>query len=133
MTTIARSRPLLDAALMRVAIRDSFIKLAPWVQWRNPVMFVVLVGSLLTTGLWIAQLGGHLQGEGRPTFVLAIALWLWATLLFANFAEAVAEGRGKAQAANLRASKHDVMARRLVEGRGDESVETVPSRDLRRG
>ncbi|HEX4050518.1 MAG TPA: potassium-transporting ATPase subunit KdpB [Steroidobacteraceae bacterium] len=133
MTTLARSRPLFDPALMRVAVRDSFIKLAPWVQWRNPVMFVVLVGSVLITGLWLAQLGGHLHGEGRTGFVLAIALWLWATLLFANFAEAVAEGRGKAQAATLRASKHDVTARRFPAGRTDQGYETVPSRQLRRG
>ena len=99
MTTVARARPLFDPPLVKVAIRDSFIKLAPWVQWRNPVMFVVLVGSLLITGLWLAQLGGGLNSEGRPWFVFAIAVWLWATLLFANFAESLAEGRGKAQAA----------------------------------
>lgn len=121
MTTVARARPLFDPPLVKVAIKDSFIKLAPWVQWRNPVMFVVLVGSVLITGLWLVQLGGGLASEGRPGFVLAIALWLWATLLFANFAESLAEGRGKAQAASLRSSKRDVMARRFPGGRSDQS------------
>jgi len=133
MTTVARARPLFDPPLVKVAIKDSFVKLAPWVQWRNPVMFVVLVGSVLISGLWLAMLGGGLTGEGQPGFVLAIALWLWATLLFANFAESLAEGRGKAQAAALRSSKRDVPARRFPNGRTDQSCETVPSRNLRRG
>ena len=133
MTTVARARPLFDPPLVKVAIKDSFIKLAPWVQWRNPVMFVVLVGSLLITGLWLVQLGGGLSSEGRPWFVFAIALWLWATLLFANFAESLAEGRGKAQAAALRSSKRDTSARRFPGGRTDQSYESVPSSTLRRG
>jgi potassium-transporting ATPase ATP-binding subunit len=133
MPTVARARPLLDPPLVKVAIRDSILKLAPWVQWRNPVMFVVLVGSVMISALWIAQLQGGLKGEGAPGFVLAIALWLWATLLFANFAESLAEGRGKAQAASLRSSKRDVSARRLTPGRADLPYETVPSHLLRRG
>jgi K+-transporting ATPase ATPase B chain len=133
MTTLARARPLFDPPLVQAAIRDSFVKLTPWVQWRNPVMFVVWVGSVLITGLWVAQLAGGLRSEGRPGFVLAIALWLWATLLFANFAESLAEGRGKAQAASLRSSKRDVAARRLPGGRTDQHYETVMSRQLRRG
>ena len=133
MTTVARARPLFDPPLVKVAIKDSFIKLAPWVQWRNPVMFVVLVGSVLITGLWLVQLGGGLSSEGRPWFVFAIALWLWATLLFANFAESLAEGRGKAQAAALRSSKRDTSARRFPGGRTDQSYESVPSSTLRRG
>ncbi|MGH8232277.1 MAG: potassium-transporting ATPase subunit KdpB [Steroidobacteraceae bacterium] len=133
MTTAARARPLFDPPLVNAAIRESFIKLAPWVQWRNPVMFVVLVGSLLITGLWLAQLGGGLGAQGRPGFVLAIALWLWATLLFANFAESLAEGRGKAQAAALRSSKRDTLARRFPGGRTDRPCERVPSSSLRRG
>jgi len=104
MSTVARARPLFDPPLVNAAIRDSFVKLAPWVQWRNPVMFVVLIGSVLITGLWLGQLAGVVTSEGRSGFVLAIALWLWATLLFANFAESLAEGRGKAQAAALRSS-----------------------------
>ena len=133
MTTVARARPLFDPPLVNAAIKDSFVKLAPWVQWRNPVMFVVLVGSLLITGLWLVQLGGGLRSEGRPGFVLAIAWWLWATLLFANFAESLAEGRGKAQAAALRSSKRDTTARRFPGGRTDQPYESVPSSSLRRG
>jgi len=133
MTTAVRARPLFDPPLVKEAIRDSFVKLAPWVQWRNPVMFVVLVGSVLITAVWLAQLGGALAAEGRPGFVIAIALWLWATLLFANFAESLAEGRGKAQAAALRSSKRDVSARRFAHGRTDQPYESVPSRNLRRG
>ncbi len=132
MITTVRARPLFDPPLVREAIRESFMKLAPWVQWRNPVMFVVLVGSVLITGVWIAQLGGAAVSEGRSGFVLSIALWLWATLLFANFAESLAEGRGKAQAAALRTSKRDVPARRFPRGRSDQPCETVASRDLRR-
>ena len=133
MTTAVRARPLFDPPLVREAIGESFRKLAPWVQWRNPVMFVVLVGSVLITAVWLVQLGGALASEGRPGFVLAIALWLWATLLFANFAESLAEGRGKAQAAALRSSKRDVSARRFTSGRTDLPYATVPSHDLRRG
>ena len=133
MSTVATSRPLFDPPLVKEAIKDSFVKLAPWVQWRNPVMFVVLVGSVLISALWLIQLTGGLAQEGRPGFVLAIALWLWATLLFANFAESLAEGRGKAQAASLRASKRDVMARRFPNGRTDEGYATVTSSALRRG
>jgi K+-transporting ATPase ATPase B chain len=133
MTTLARARPLFDPPLAKEAIRDSFAKLTPWVQWRNPVMFVVWVGSVLITGLWVVQLAGGLKSEGRPGFVLAIALWLWATLLFANFAESLAEGRGKAQAASLRSSKRDVAARRFPGGQTNQHYETVMSRQLRRG
>ncbi|MFI4895024.1 MAG: potassium-transporting ATPase subunit KdpB [Steroidobacterales bacterium] len=133
MTTAVRARPLFDPPLVKEAIRDSFVKLAPWVQWRNPVMFVVLVGSVLITAVWLAQLGGALAAEGRPGFVIAIALWLWATLLFANFAESLAEGRGKAQAAALRSSKREVSARCFAQGRTDQPCESVPSRNLRRG
>jgi len=133
MTTLARARPLFDPPLVKIAIRDSFIKLAPWVQWRNPVMFVVLVGSVLISGLWLAMLGGGLAAEGDPGFVLAIALWLWATLLFANFAESLAEGRGKAQAASLRSSKRDVPARRFPDAHTEQPAQNVASASLRRG
>jgi potassium-transporting ATPase ATP-binding subunit len=128
-----RRRPLFDPPLVTAAIRDSFVKLSPWMQWRNPVMFVVWVGSVLISGLWLAQIAGGLRNEGRPGFVLAIALWLWATLLFANFAESLAEGRGKAQAAALRAGKRDVSARRFPAGQVDQPFENVLSRELRRG
>ena len=95
--TTALSRPI-----VLQGIRDSFAKLDPRVQVRNPVMFVVFVGSLFTTALGVAAALGMAPDAGRPGFVLHVAAWLWLTVLFANFAEAVAEGRGKAQAAALR-------------------------------
>jgi K+-transporting ATPase ATPase B chain len=104
---------LFDPALLRPAVADAFKKLDPRVQWRNPVMFVVYVGSLLTTALWIEALRG--QSEAPARFTLAIALWLWFTVLFANFAEALAEGRSKAQAAALRNLKKQTWAKRLEE------------------
>ncbi|WP_291272771.1 potassium-transporting ATPase subunit KdpB [Geothrix sp.] len=107
-----QARPLFKSLIVRRAAVDAFRKLNPLHQLRNPVMFTVWVCSAFTTGLWIQALGGH--GEGRPSFILAITLWLWFTLLFANFAEAMAEGRGKAQADSLRKSKKDVKARRLL-------------------
>lgn len=104
---------MLDPALVRPAIVDAFKKLTPRTQFRNPVMFCVYAGSILTTILWIAALSG--QAEAPAGFILAVALWLWFTVLFANFAEALAEGRSKAQAASLRSAKRDVMAKKLNE------------------
>ena len=89
--------------LMKHALIDSFLRLTPRYQWRNPVMFVVYIGSILTTILWVQALAG--KGEAPAGFILAVTLWLWATLLFANFAEAIAEGRGKAQADTLRRTR----------------------------
>jgi K+-transporting ATPase ATPase B chain len=94
---------LFDPALAGPAILDAFRKLSPTVQWRNPVMFVVYVGSLLTTILWLQAQSG--QGDAPAGFILTVALWLWFTVLFANFAEALAEGRSKAQASALRGLK----------------------------
>ena len=91
------STSLFDKQILGVAFVDSFRKLTPQQQWKNPVMFVVYIGSLLTTLLWVLALDG--KGEEPANFILAITLWLWGTVLFANFAEAVAEGRSKAQAA----------------------------------
>ncbi|WP_257308722.1 potassium-transporting ATPase subunit KdpB [Geothrix fuzhouensis] len=107
-----QARPLFEPGIVRRALADSFRKLNPLHQLRNPVMFTVWICSAFTTGLWLQALSGH--GVGRPGFILAISLWLWFTLLFANFAEAMAEGRGKAQADSLRKSKRDVKAKRLV-------------------
>jgi K+-transporting ATPase ATPase B chain len=112
-------------------------KLSPRSQVRNPVMFVVFVGSVLTTGLYFAALGGH--ADAPASFILAVALWLWFTVLFANFAEAMAEGRGKAQAASLRGAKRDVRAWKVAGefGRGVDvaSVRTqeVDGGSLRKG
>jgi potassium-transporting ATPase ATP-binding subunit len=122
---------LFDPTILRQAIGDSFKKLAPQYQWRNPVMFVVYLGSLLTTALYIQALVG--QGEATPGFILAVTLWLWFTLLFANFAESVAEGRAKAQAASLRRARRAVMAKRLHEPRPDASWSKVEGHLLRKG
>ena len=93
MTMKAAKRPLFDPSIVRAAALDALRKLDPRVQVRNPVMFTVFVGSMLTTLLFFQALFGH--GEAAPGFILAISLWLWFTVLFANFAEAMAEGRGK--------------------------------------
>ena len=111
--TLARSG-FLEREIIVGAIRASFAKLAPRVQIRNPVMFVVYVGSALTTVIGIAALLGRAPDAGGPGFVLGISAWLWLTVLFANFAEAVAEGRGKAQAATLRAMRRHVHAKKLL-------------------
>src|SRR5690349_25075355 len=99
MTTAPTSRPLFDPAIVRRAIIDSFLKLDPRRQLRNPVMFTVFVGSVLTTGLGFYSLAN--RGSESPGFIFAVSAWLWFTVLFANFAEAMAEGRGKAQADSL--------------------------------
>ena len=101
----------LDRTLLAAAVAQSFAKLDPRVQWRNPVMFVVWVGSVLTTLLWLDAL--RHRGEAPAGFILAVALWLWFTVLFANFAEAMAEGRSKAQAASLRGLKATTWAKKL--------------------
>jgi K+-transporting ATPase ATPase B chain len=122
---------MFDPALLRPAIVDSFRKLTPRTQFRNPVMFCVYVGSILTTVLWIAALAG--QAEAPAGFILAVTLWLWFTVLFANFAEALAEGRSKAQAASLRSAKKDVMAKKLNEPHPKSPIRIVTASDLRRG
>ncbi len=112
-TTTAKSRPLFDPPIVRRALLDALRKLNPRRQLRNPVMFVVFVGAVLTLALFVHALGGG--GEASPAFILGISLWLWFTLLFANFAEAMAEGRGKAQAAALKQSRRTVMAKVLAD------------------
>ena len=122
---------MFDPTLVMPAIIDSFRKLNPAVQWRNPVMFVVYVGSILTTVLWGQALAG--QGEAPAAFILAVALWLWFTVLFANFAEALAEGRSKAQAASLRGMKKATLAKKLKEPHSTAKWDTVQATDLRKG
>ena len=100
-----------DPAILRPAIADSFRKLDPRIQVRNPVMFIVEAGSLLTTIIFLQELFG---GSGSPLFTGQVAFWLWFTVVFANFAEAMAEGRGKAQAATLRKAKAETTAVRLL-------------------
>jgi K+-transporting ATPase ATPase B chain len=118
--------------LLLAACLDSLRKLSPRTQLRNPVMFVVYVGSLLTTAIGINALFHGGPGE-RAGFIIAIAVWLWLTVLFANFAEAIAEGRGKAQAAALRSTRREVSARKLDEPRVGASYQTVSANELRRG
>jgi K+-transporting ATPase ATPase B chain len=131
MTTQAATNPLLDPALVLPALADSLRRLAPQYQWKNPVMFVCYVGSILTTGLFLqAVLFG---GEAAPGHILAITVWLWFTVLFANFAEAVAEGRSKAQAASLRTAKRDVAAKRLVAPDRHAATISVAGSTLREG
>ncbi|MFP6559748.1 potassium-transporting ATPase subunit KdpB [Paraburkholderia sp. B3] len=125
------TRSMFDPALVRPAIVDSFRKLKPRTQLRNPVMFCVYVGSILTTILSVAALMG--QAEAPAGFILAISLWLWFTVLFANFAEALAEGRSKAQAASLRQAKRDVMAKKLNEPHPKAPIRIMTASDLRRG
>ena len=131
MTEHNATRSMFDPALLRPAIVDSFKKLTPRTQFRNPVMFCVYVGSILTTILWIAALGG--QAEAPAGFILAVTLWLWFTVLFANFAEALAEGRSKAQAASLRSAKKDVMAKKLNEPHPKSPIRILTASDLRKG
>ncbi len=101
-------------ALYRRALIDAFLKLDPRTLYHNVVMFTVEIGSLVTTVLWVQALGGH--GEASAGFIGAIAIWLWFTVLFANFAEALAEGRGKAQAEALRKMRQDTEAKKLYLG-----------------
>jgi K+-transporting ATPase ATPase B chain len=124
-------RSLVTKSIMAEALIVAVVKLLPQHQWRNPVMFVVYVGSILTTILFVQALGG--QGEAPTGFILAVTAWLWITILFANFAEAVAEGRSKAQAAALRAVKRVAFARKVKEAKHDAEAIWTPSADLRKG
>ncbi|MBP9101314.1 MAG: potassium-transporting ATPase subunit KdpB [Nitrosomonas sp.] len=126
-----RTLPLFDPVLIKPALINAFKKLTPQAQWRNPVMFVVWVGSVLTTILGIDALVGH--GEAPAGFIFTIAAWLWFTVLFANFAEALAEGRGKAQAAALRGARKNIIAKKLAEPKHDAKITTIDSISLRKG
>src|SRR5689334_19822650 len=117
-----KSRSLFDWDIVRPAMADSFAKLNPRLMIKNPVMFVTMVGAALTTA-------GIFTSTSERSFVAQLAIWLWFTVLFANFAEAVAEGRGKAQAASLRRARKETMARRLKNGH----EEKVPAPELQRG
>ncbi|MBR7633190.1 potassium-transporting ATPase subunit KdpB [Janthinobacterium lividum] len=125
------SLTLFDSALIGPAVVDAFKKLDPRTQWRSPVMFVVYVGSIITTLLAIQALNG--QGEAPFGFIVAVAVWLWFTVLFANFAEALAEGRSKAQAASLRALKQTVMAKKMQTPKYGTSWLPTQATDLRKG
>jgi K+-transporting ATPase ATPase B chain len=124
-----RKRSLLDRNILQSAAIDALRKLDPRTLWRNPVIFVVEIGAVLTTVAFIGALNG--SGDDSASFAGWISAWLWFTVLFANFAEAVAEGRGKAQAASLRKTRQDTMAKVLDEGRTE--IRTIPAADLRMG
>jgi len=125
------ARSMFAPSLVAPAIADAFGKLTPRTQLRNPVMFCVYVGSILTTLLWIAALAG--DADARAGFILAITLWLWFTVLFANFAEALAEGRSRAQAASLRSARQNVVAKKLNQPHPKSPIQIVASTDLRKG
>ncbi len=125
------SRPLFELAIVKGAVAAAFKKLDPRHQARNPVMFVVEVGSVLTTALFAQALSG--SGEAPAGFILAVSVWLWFTVLFANFAEAMAEGRGKAQADTLRKAKQDIQAKRLAAPERDAAVTVVAASQLKKG
>jgi potassium-transporting ATPase ATP-binding subunit len=130
-TMSRKSLTLFDSTLIGPAIVDAFKKLHPRAQWRSPVMFVVYVGSIITTLLFIQSIVG--KGEASPGFILATTVWLWFTVLFANFAESLAEGRSKAQAASLRALKQTVVAKKLATPRHGGSWVSAPASVLRKG
>jgi potassium-transporting ATPase ATP-binding subunit len=122
---------MFDRTLVGPAVADALRKLDPRVQWRNPVMFVVYIGSILTTVLWAQALGGG--GEAPAWYIASIALWLWFTVLFANFAEALAEGRSKAQAATLRGLKQAVTAKKLADASDRSRYSRQRADQLRKG
>jgi len=131
MATKLSSNSLLNSSIIKMAIYDSFLKLNPQKQIRNPVMFAVYLGSILTTGLFIQALLS--EGEEYVWFIFAITSWLWFTLFFANFAESMAEGRGKAQAQSLRKARHEIPAKKLQKAKRDAKYTEVRSVDLRLG
>src|ERR1700719_4059072 len=123
-----KSASIFSPEIVAGAIRDSFPKLDPRLQLQNPVMFIVELGSVITTGTFILDLArGH---YGQLWFVGVIAVWLWLTVLFANFAEAIAEGRGKAQANALRATRTTTTALRRS---SDGHLEEIAAADLQKG
>ncbi|MDM0072188.1 potassium-transporting ATPase subunit KdpB [Variovorax sp. J31P207] len=124
---------IFDASLVRPALWAAITKLSPRVQWRNPVMFIVYIGSILTTLLWLHALGFEGDGGMPPGFVLAVSVWLWFTVLFANFAEALAEGRSKAQAASLRGLRKDTWAKKLTQPFHGATFLPEQAPNLRRG
>lgn len=126
-----KKQAFMDSNIMKDALKESFKKLSPRIQYRNPVMFVVYIGSLLTTFIFLATLFKGNESNDR-FFTFLITLFLWFTVLFANFAEAIAEGRGKAQAESLRAAKKDVMCRKL-KSMADRVGDVVRSSDLVKG
>ena len=128
--TRLKDRSLFDPEILRPAVWDSLLKLAPQKVIKNPVMFVVEIGSVLTTLILLRDVVAPNQGSQPIWFTFNVVFWLWFTVIFANFAEAVAEGRGKAQAATLRKMRQETTARRQTNGQLEERV---PASALRKG
>jgi len=126
----AKQLSLVDPSILRPAILDSFRKLAPHLVAKNPVMFVVEIGSVLTTALWLRDVFSPSAGAAPTWFTLAVSIWLWFTVLFANFAEAVAEGRGKAQADTLRRMRQDTVTRKVRYWPEREDVPGISNEDI---
>ncbi|EKS7766460.1 potassium-transporting ATPase subunit KdpB [Edwardsiella piscicida] len=126
-----KQRALFEPALLKTALRDALRKLDPRVQWHNPVMFVVYLGSLLTSFIWLMILCG--QTDGSAVFTGSLALWLWFTVLFANLAEALAEGRSKAQAESLKGVKKSGWAKQLSQAQYGAPWQKVAAESLRKG
>ncbi|HEX7364807.1 MAG TPA: potassium-transporting ATPase subunit KdpB [Dehalococcoidia bacterium] len=127
---LTRKQPGLRRQIYRRALVDAFKKLNPRTMVRNPVMFVVEIGSVLTTALWLQSLFAY--GEDKPSFIGAVALFLWLTVFFANYSEAIAEARGKAQADALRRTRRETLSKKLVAPKHGARYDTVPSTALRR-
>jgi K+-transporting ATPase ATPase B chain len=130
-TAVTPRISMFEARFLQPALIESFKRLAPQSQWRNPVMFVCYIGAIFTTGLGIQAIAG--EGEASAGYILNVSLWLWFTVLFANFAEALAESRSKAQAAHLRAAKRDVQAKRLRSPKHDAHWQAAAASTLRAG
>ena len=130
-----KSLTLLDPNLLKSSIVESFKKLSPKTQWKNPVMFVVYLGSILTTfiGFMVMKNPDQLSSEGSVSFIFQISAWLWFTVLFANFAESLAEGRSKAQAASLRGLKKSTIAKKLSARVHSSKFESVLAENLKKG
>lgn len=122
---------LVDKTMVGRAIKDSFIKLKPKTQAGNPVMFLVYISAILTSLLWLVSLFGVKDAPSGYTCIVAIILWF--TVLFANFAEAIAEGRGKAQADSLRAAKKAVEAHKIISIDKQDQIESISSASLKKG
>ncbi|MDZ4769508.1 MAG: potassium-transporting ATPase subunit KdpB [Chloroflexota bacterium] len=149
--TRAQARPLFDPPIVRGAVIAAFAKLNPRTQLRNPVMFIVLIGAIVTTILFLLAIAGNGEAalvaldngataeqaaelsRASASFIFAIAVWLWFTVLFANFAEAMAEGRGKAQADTLRKARRDVSAKKLASPDRSAKPTQVSASELRKG
>src|SRR5262245_3443776 len=120
--TRLKERSLFDPEILWPAVGESFRKLAPQNVIKNPVMFVVEIGSVLTTLILLRDLIAPTAGSQPLWFTLNVSFWLWFTVVFANFAEAMAEGRGKAQAAFLRRMRQETTARRLTNSKREERI-----------